>query len=287
MVHTPRIGGESDIEDTDANDIELAARYNYIGESFDVGVLAASEDDSNQVFGRDYFATRLQYKNNTSRFGILRTFTKRPSAAREATVSVLDFHIEVIDEVRVNGQWIDTEVESNFTVFSDRGWWLSAEWEPSDEQSHEFYYFDYGQFMDVSDFGFVERVNRQQFNYEGSNQWTDFKSNIRDLELAWYLETKNNEQNHDLPNYYSFSLTTTFNSTRAIEVEYEQQNSGIDDLITRGNNPVYFPELYKFSFNYSSKQNYDFTYEVGMALGSDFLNGRRSELEFEPSWQNF
>jgi len=285
LVHTPRIGGESDIEDAKTNEIKSAARYNYIGDQLDFGLLAAFEDGNSLSLGRDYFAARAQYKLEKGRLGVLRTSTKRPSLNRESIVNVLDFQFDPSDELKLIGQYFTAEIDLDATTTKDNGWWIGAEWEPSDEWSHELFIYNYGNDLDVSDFGFVERVNREQWTYEGTYLWTELDWALRDVELSWYLEDKKNTQNHDLPFAFSTTALFTFDSTRALEFEFELVDDGVDDLITRGNNPIFLPRSYKTNISYFSEQNSAFTYEISIAQGVEFLDGKIREFEFKPSFQ--
>ncbi len=296
LVHTPRIGGEPDTEETPASDIIGAVRYSNIGEMFDFGFLSAFEDDTNQVLGRDYFAARLRYKHEDFKIGFLKTRTERPQLNRRSDVSVIDFQADPIDELSLSGQYFETTIKINpiepesATNQTDTAWWISAEWEPFDETSHELTYFDFGQLLDVSDFGFIEQVNRQRWRYEGSYLWTDFEfgvadSMVRDIEWSWSFESNDNYQNQNLPSQFETELITTFESTNGIEVEFQQKQSGIDDLITRGNNPVLFPVSYDIGVAYFSPQNNRFRYKISYVTGKDFLKGELREYEFEPSFQ--
>ncbi|WOH36088.1 DUF5916 domain-containing protein [Thalassotalea fonticola] len=291
LVHTPRIGGEADDEDITSTDIDGAGRYTYIGKRFDIGLFSAFEEDTNFADGREYFAARIQYKKDDFRLGLLQTHTERPVFDRQSDVTAFDFQWEVIDELQLSGQFISTNIEQNLieetslTDYDDDGWWLGIEWEPSEQTSHELAIIDYGRFLDLSDFGFVERVNRQKLQYEGSYEWTQLSNNLRDIEWEWLYQYNENEQDDDLPSEVETELIVNFNESDAIELELEYREEGIHDTITRGNNPVLAPEFYKAGIKYISEQNNFFTYEISYATGEDYLAGDFYEIEFIPIFQ--
>jgi hypothetical protein len=297
LVHTPRIGSAAAQAEVDtATDIAGAARYTLIGDSFDIGFLSAFENDDKHQQGNDFFATRLLFKHQEFQLGILHTLTDKPSLDKKSNVTALDFQIEPIDELRFSGQLIKSRIEQitlpELSSGSIKGnaWWLTTEWEPNDQVSHALTWLDYDDKFNVSDFGFVSRVNRKQLEYEGSYQWADidfelFNANVRDIETSWSFQNKDNTQHHDLPLEIEVGVALTFDSTQAIEFQYEQRTSGIDDLLTRGNNPVQLPRAFKYSFAYISPQNSAFTFQIDFAKGEDFLQGRLREVEFSPSYQ--
>lgn len=295
LVHTPRIGSvaSTDSDSETAADIAGAARYTLISDWFDFGFLSVFEDDNKNYLGSDYLASRLLFKDDELRLGLLHTQTDKPNINKKSNVTTLDFQLEPIDEISISGQYIESQVEqfsilaSNSIKTKDAGWWITTEWEPSDAFSHELTWLDYGKNLDLNDFGFVSRVNREQLDYQGSYQWTDLNfgligESLRDVEWAWEFQSKNNEQQHDLPDTWELDFELTFDSTRALELQYEQREAGIDDLITRGFNPVYFPRARKASIAFHSAKNSVFTFELEYASGKDYLEGNLQEIEFTP-----
>lgn len=287
VIHTPNIGGEPDRGDKASTDIAGAVRFTQIGEKFDIGLLTAIEDDDRDVQGREYFAGRIQYRLGEGKIGFLHSSVGRPEIGRNARTNSIDFEQTLAEEFRFTGQFIHSDISQKQGVTtSGSAWWFTSEWQPEDSISHVLTLLDYGQDLDISDFGFVQRVNRQQLEYEFEKEWSDLgHPALRDATLGFGLEYGTNEQNDSLPTQFETALELVTESTALFEFELEYRSKGIDDLITRGRSPVELPSTFVGGISYESARVGIFSWGVGFDMGKDGLHEPFYEISIEPELQ--
>ncbi len=287
LIHTPNIGGEPDSGRQLSSRIEGAARFTQIGERFDFGILSAIETNDRDAPGRDYFASRMLYKHENGKVGLLHSLVDRPGILREAQTTSVDFEHLLGEALRFTGQFIYSHVTEELQQEqSDTGWWLTTEWQPSDDVAHTLTIFDYGEQFDVSDFGFVRRVNRRQAEYEFEKQCSELGwRGIRDAVLTFGLEKGSNAQNHALPTQIETAVEIVTDSTASWELEFEYRTDGIDDLITRGRNPVDLPATFTSTVGYSSPRSGGFSWGASLAIGREGFGEPFYEISVEPQLQ--
>tara|TARA_B110000971_G_scaffold14888_1_gene13747 strand:- start:138 stop:1436 length:1299 start_codon:yes stop_codon:yes gene_type:complete len=287
IIHTPNIGGVPDTGGRPSAGIAGAARFTQIGKSFDFGVLSATESDDKTAEGRDYLASRAQYKHDRGRVGLLHTCVDRPGLLRKAQTTSVDFEHLPSGELRFTGQYIFSSVAEILKQdVSDSAWWMIGEWQPRDEIGHSLTIFNYGEQFDVSDFGFVRRVNRKQLEYEFEKLWTDLGiAGFRDATLSFGLEYGTNEQEDRLPMQIEAAIEFVTDSASSWEVELEYRTGGIDDLITRGRNSVYFPSSYASGISYDSPRYSFFSWAASVDAGTDGFQKPFYEFSIEPQLQ--
>ncbi|GLR71739.1 hypothetical protein GCM10007852_26470 [Agaribacter marinus] len=300
VIHTPRIGGAGDKEQ--ARDIDAAIRFTQLGEHFDVSILGAFEADNRHLDGRDFLAVRGQYKAESWNTGIIQTFVDSPSINRKAQTTAVDGLLEVNEQLFISAQLIQSQITEyslhpiNNTnahhrthinpKISDIAWWLKADFQVSEVWSNEISLLNYGEKFDISDFGFVKQVDRQQFLYKSSYEWPELESTwLRDIIVEVNFTAQNNKSNDDLPIEFELDMTTIQPSTAAWEFEVLYIAAGDDDLITRGSNVAYLPKKTEFVLGYTTAQDYWFQFEVSAGIGSQGLDGAYSTLEITPSLQ--
>ena len=298
LVHTPRIGGKPDqplseeddkteISDLAAAEIDVATRYTFKGENLDVGLLYANEKNAGLALGRDYSALRLRYSENAYKLGFLHTLTDRPTLNRSANISVIDAQIEAAEEWQVSGQIIHTDIEENGVNTRADSYWLASTYNGSEQASHELTILNYDANMDVSDFGFVERTNRQQVEYEFSYEWPDAKfiQGVRDIEIALETEHRRNQHKQKLTSQYGAKFSTVLDNNWGIGAEAEYVTKGFDDLLTRGNNIVALPNGYELAANIASAEDNLIQWPFEFIAGETGLSADYFEVGSEFSFQ--
>ena len=80
-------------------------------------------------------------------------------------------------------------------------------------------------------------------------------------------------------------LESTFLSTAGMNIELNFSSEGLDDLLTRGNNPVLIESASSLDIVYLMPQNRNFTSSFGMGVGSGSDTGDFLSLTFEPYYQ--
>lgn len=292
LVNTRRIGGPANLTVNQATDIDFAARYTQFSDVFEYGILVAAENDVDKIKGRDFISARLSYLDDAYNIGLLYNHTKTPQAQRTSDVWALDFSYEVSDKLQLTGLYFYSEVTVNSPTIAipnidDQGWTLTADFQAYDVWSQHLTFYQYGKDVDITDFGFVERVNIKKVSYDSVYEWPSGYSGwgISDYAFEFGIDFSTNEQNQDLPitSEAVFIINTLENEEWEFELLY--QNKGIDDLITLGHNPVEIPAAHEVKISFKTDQSKRLRFDLSAAVGESGLKSRWQEYEFEPSYQ--
>lgn len=284
VVHTPRIGGDSYYDEDYSGELDSAIKYIINSEQLDFGLLSAFENTDSGNSGRDFWLLRGQYRLGANKFGASLNRVDTPSIDRSAMIIESDFNYAYSDNTELNFGIIRSDIAQGPATTSDFGWWLTGSTQPSEQHSHEFSLFSYGNNLQLNDIGFVKRVNRKQFEYEYQYQIPDFdKWSIRDITFAFETEIKTNHQNEKLPRIIGTGVELVTNAGFEYQLSLELGSSGYDDLLTRGNNSIWLPSFYIAELEANSPE-YDWG-SVGAALeiGTEGLSGNfySSEVNIE------
>jgi hypothetical protein len=290
VIHTPRIGGESD--QSKARNIDAALRLTQIGKQFDISLLSAFEEDTQYRDGGHFFALRGQYKSENWTTGLIQTLVDRPSINRQAKTTALDGLVEINNSLFLSAQLIRSQINHSVAnrdgvlQVSDIAWWVKADFEISDVWFNEIALLNYGGKFDISDFGFVKQVDRKQFEYTTTYEWPELENKwIRDIKLESRVIAKNNQNNDDLPQELEIDASFILPSRAVWEIETVYITSGDDDLITRGGRVVYLPKQTEFAIAYTTTQDHYLQLELSAGTGTQGLNGGFQTYEFTPSLQ--
>lgn len=285
IVHTPRIGGEKEQEEITPNSVSSAISGWHRGELFSVGTFAAFEESDAVTQGRDYYATRVEFASDSTLVGLTNTYVEDQSLDRTAMVSALDFNMD-IDDSSLRGQLVYSDIHHGSEALEDMAWWLTADIEQSDTVEHEITVLNYGKDLDVSDFGFVKRVDRKQIEYEVNVEMPTLPwQYIREMSLAFDVEWKTNSANERLPTDLGVDLEFVLPDAAILELSGEFETSGVDDLLTRGNNNFTLPERYAFGALYTSKPANVFNFSAEVETGKSGFDDSYFLAAFSPGVQ--
>lgn len=282
VVHTPRIGGESYYDEDYSGDLDSAFKYSFGTERLDLGLLSAFESSDSRKSGRDFWVLRGQYHTDASKFGVSINSVNTPSIDREATIISSDINYAYSEDTELNLGIISSQIEQAQITNDDIGWWFTGSVESSEQQSHEFSVFNYGDELQLNDIGYVKRINRKQFEYEYEYQIPDLDLwSIRDLTFAIETEIKTNYDSEKLPRIFASSIELVANSEFEYQVGLEYGTSGFDDLLARGNQSVWLPSFYIAELEINSPEydwgSFSFEFELGTeGLSGAFYNAESS-----------
>ncbi|WP_274055323.1 DUF5916 domain-containing protein [Thalassomonas actiniarum] len=289
LVNTRRVGGQAFGQENGATDIDVAARYTQFGDMFEYGILAASEDDSRNIRGRDFLSARISYLHDNYNLGLLYNLTKTPQVARKAQVWGLDFAYEINNKLQLSGVYFHSDISANGLTedVRDNGWSFTADYQAYDFWSQHLTLYRYGRDLDINDFGFVERVNIAQIAYDSVYEWPKgYRAwGISDFILEFAMDYSENEQDDDLPMSAESTFVINTHDNEEWEFELEYREEGIDDLITFGFNPARIPASHGVKLSYKSDQSQDLILDMSVATGKSGLKGRWTTYEFEPSYR--
>jgi hypothetical protein len=307
LLHTPRMGGSSFYEDSDARDITGAGRYNYSSGNNSYSLLLVSEGDTDDVQGRDFLATRAKVNSANGIFGVSANFVNTPSLERKSTVVGLDYFQTLSDNLDMSATAVFSSIDASKNT-SDYGVWLQGNYQKNDVHLHEFTLFAYGENLELNDAGFVKRVDRKQIEYEYSMLFPEFNSNfIEQLVLEFEIEAKTNFDNEKLPLQLGVSTEFSTVNDSSFEIGAEWLSKGKDDNLTREFNSTNLDTSWSIEFVHES-QEYSFGqieteivygqenwsgnfYEVAIGYNTELVTGVFSELEISQyqsgSWLNW
>jgi hypothetical protein len=275
VVHTPRIGGKSYYDDSYNSELNSALKYTYSHSNYDVGILSAFEESTNDRAGRDFLSLRAQKSFNANILGVSVNHINTPSIDRKAIVLSSDFHYKLSESSELNAGIIQSRIDLTLNNINDIGWWVTGSSDIDDQHSHEFSLFTYGEDLQLNDIGYVKRVNRKQFEYEYEYQTSNINSTyIRDVTIGFETELKTNFQNEKLPHLIGTGIEIVTHNEFEYQASFELLSSGFDDLITRSNNSLWLPSSYNIEFGVSSPEYLWGKYSTELYLGTEGWKGK-------------
>lgn len=247
LVYTRRIGGPRDDDPARAADIDLAVKVNGRAGRTDYGVLAAVERDYFDDQTGAYLVSRLQRSFGSAQWGTLSTFADRPALARQAQVHGIDVNWRPDARWLVSGQLLGSWIDQPQTVpgrdDDGRGMWMRANYTPSPQWQQELELTHFDSALDFNDLGFQRRASLNELEYTIVRRFNQFAEGDRRRSVTWSLEPqyRSNDQGDRLPIVLQFRREAE-NADGSYEyAELIWNNSGFDDLISRGNGLVRLP----------------------------------------------
>ena len=213
------------------SDIDLAARYTQQGESFDFGVLAASEADQDFSQGRDFFALRGRKTGTDYSLGYLGTYVERPVLGRDASVHSFDLAYRPNDKTRIATILLNSNIDGD----TGNGFRFRLVAAPTKKLSHDIGFFYFDEDLDLGDMGYLVTNNwailAGQSKYKVNDFQTDSINMSREYEFGYSTQT--NASGDRANDGLSLKVTNTFQNTSRIEIESSFRTSGKDFWITR------------------------------------------------------
>ncbi|AMO68404.1 hypothetical protein DOK_10942 [gamma proteobacterium BDW918] len=283
LIHTPRIGGAID-DSTATPEIAGAARYTQLFQNYDLGFMFATEEDEDAVDGRDFFAARIRRKGDNFLIGGLLSHVYQPFESREATVAALDLSTKLSEQLRVSSQLIHSSIERDGTPRrEDIGTWLSVEHEINDHWEHELTVFHYGRDLELNDFGYVTRVNREQLEYSNEYQINELSNPLVEfIVIETELEYRTTEDNQHLPTQIGGLLEFNSSHSGMLFLGAEYNTSGVDDLINPDGYSPRLSRFYELSAGYIDETQDRLHYELSVTSGKTGLWGAFHQIDFSP-----
>jgi Domain of unknown function (DUF5916) len=235
LVNTRRIGGNADAGPLGASDIVAAAKYTGIIGKLELGAFAAVEDDSAAAAGRRYLVGRGNYRGDKLSLGWLGTLTDRPTLDRTATVQAVDFEYSPRDSVSWRGQALASLLDAP-GARDGLGTWLNYRNDPQLRlgQEYELVWFD--RYLDLNDLGYQPRRSLRQLRGEWDIYKRQYPQGSRLSFARWDIGAKlaQNDLGQKLPGQLTIEREWRFRKPHGINLKFEYNSAGFDDLITRG-----------------------------------------------------
>lgn len=272
LVHTRRIGSQSDAGDGEITDIDLALKFTRYGALMDVGFFAVTEDDIGDSKGGDYLSTRVQSRINSVTLGHSLTYAERETLQRQAMVNALDMDWQMTGAMRLRGQLMYSDLQQDANPFNadedvdaqDSAGWVEWRYAPTDEWQYQLNGTYYGDEFEMNDMGFLQR-----------NDWLELLGKVRrdfnshtagsSIRSSWYeLEAgyQENTEGDRLPGQISLEGHWVYRNTRELGVFGGYQPVSYDDLITRGNGVLKMDPQQEFGVEYLNPRGGALTFQL-------------------------
>jgi hypothetical protein len=133
----------------------------------------------------------------------------------------------------------------------------------------------FGKALEINDAGYLQRNDENYIHYQVSRRFTDLPAQSRyaSKDWRWRVSSDHNDQGQLLGYQTRISRESRL---RNGGYEYGQINinsAGYDDLLTRGNGPLWLPPNFNSYFDYQRPREGHWSYEVEANVNSGGLSG--------------
>ena len=287
ILHTRRIGSKPDVGPEPGADILAAVKFTSVGENLNYGFLSAIEASDAVAEGRNYYAGRAVRKTDDYSIGYLLTYADRPDIDREAIVQAVDYLYNFTEKIQLNGQLINTSIDSPLRDFSDNGGWFSVQQQVSDTWTHSIQMSYYGDNFEVNDLGFLRRNNLRTVNYSTTFQDFTFAGNspIQRNQISADIFHSENAEGEHLNTSLNFSDSLNFVNTSNANLNISLFTGGTDDLITRGNGNLNTESGGNMNVIFFADQRNNFQWHLRGNYFNETVDGEGYFIHFHPSYQ--
>ena len=261
------------------SDIDMAIRYTQQEESYDFGILAASEADQNFSQGRDFYALRGRKSGKDFSIGYLGTYAERPIFDRSANVHSIDLAYRPTDKIRIASVVLNSDVNGK----KGNGFRFRYVGSPTKKLSHDIGFFHFDKNLNLSDMGYLLKNNWSilagQTKYRDNEFDTDSINLSREFELSYSIQT--NGSGKRALEGLGLKVSNSFKNTSRLELSSSFRSSGKDFWITRNNKTapyVKMPKGYGSSIQFSGPTEDFFNYFI------EFKRDQGSDLEPSLGW---
>lgn len=292
VLHTRRIGGPTDVGGEPGADIDAALKFSSNGKKLHYGLLAVTENDSDDIQGRDFFAGRVQLASDNLKLGYFNTYADRPDLQRTAMSQTIDYDLGLSENLKLKGQVIHAKVEGltqeggDFIDQSDFAYWATVDQQISDSFQHSLEYSEFGDEFEINDLGFLARNNIRKVFYEADyetqpqNANSALKNRRDRLDLV-YSETLDGLL---LPGRVGVGTYVEFKNTALLDLFANYHNAANDDRITRGNNVMDVGDGFDIGYHYTAKSQKKLRYHHLMRYVDMPIDGRGYQLHIHPTY---
>jgi len=288
LLYTRRVGGPAD-DGNGAGDITAALKLNGSVGSVKYGLFGADEADA---VGRTFAVARVVSDFGTQNLGLMTTWVERPFLDRQATTLGIDhdWHSGRWNvQSRVFGSDIKDSTPGGPGDSRDLGATLWADYEMEHGWRQQVIAMHFGDTLDINDAGYLQRNNEDYLHWQINRRFTDLPADSRYASKDWRWRLSSDHNDHGLLLGYQTRLSRE-SRLRNGSYEYAQINinsAGYDDLLTRGNGPLWLPSNFNTYFDYQRPRVGRWSYEVQANLNSGGLSGNHRlnwTLDLEPKY---
>ncbi|MGH8085723.1 MAG: DUF5916 domain-containing protein [Lysobacter sp.] len=285
LIYTRRVGAAAD-DGSGPGDIDAAVKLNGSLGGLNYGVMAAEESGD---AGRSFRALRLNHDFENQNVGLLATQVLRPFLDREARVLGIDHRWQPTDALTVTSNVVGSDIEQAGQTTRGSGATTVVDYEMGDGWRQQWLAMHFGDDLEVNDFGYLGRNNLNYGHWQLSRRLTDRPQD------SVYASHDYRGRIIGMDNDDGLRLQRQLRLIRQSDrrdggSEYLQLNlnaPSYDDLLTRGNNPLYRPGNFGLSWERIRPRKGAWAWELYTWVGSGGLEGNDEvgySIEFEPTY---
>ena len=282
LIYTRRIGGPGD---KDGSPSDIAGALKVIGSAGKVnyGVLAARETGQE---GRTFSGARMVLPGQNWSVGTFTTYVERPFLDRTALVNSLDYEIKSKNLLRLQGQFLVSQIDKPSGDTSDFGAWYRFYYTPSEAWHLQMDMSHWGKDLDISDMGYIMRTNLEELFLYGKWRQTGFSADSRAASVDWTLWSiyRRNAEGLKLQSKLVFQKQDKLRSGSGIDYTLMLNTAGYDDIISRGHGPVHYDNLFSGSASYSTQRKGSWRKSAGLNVMQEGTGGWGGSANANATW---
>ena len=285
LLYTRRVGGPADDGDG-AGDITAAVKLNGNLGAAKYGVFYADEGDS---AGRSFGALRLVRDFSEQNLGMMLTRVDRPFLDRVATVLGVDHDWRPTPRWNIRSRVFGSQIDQAGQSVSDIGATVWADYEMDKGWRQQWIAMHFGNDLQINDAGYLSRNSLNYLHWQLQRRFTDLPEGSRYASKDWRWRISQTDNNHGDTLQRQFRMSRQ-SQLRNGSSEYAQINvntSGVDDLLTRGNNLLRRPGNFNAYLEYTRPRKGNWAFETEIELASGGLSGNDQvgfDLGFQPTY---
>lgn len=302
LVYTRRIGAAVDDNSAALSDIDAALKLTGTAGRLVYGGFAAQEDGYHNGPGRFFAATRLALPMDHARVGYLGTWTDRPFLDRDALVNAVDYELAPSEDWRISGQVIRSDIGTSGmnlmglrlapgtgpsrAEINTHGYesWLQADFNRSAPLSHTLKLLYIDDSFDMNDLGYMERNSLEQVEWETNHRVASSSGRVSGETQRLYTFYRENTDGQRLQSRFSVSRDVSYASAWKAFQELRYVTSGVDDVISRGNGPVYLKNRASAYMDIATPRYGDWQFTLGTYLFQQGVDQYSGWIQFLAAW---
>jgi hypothetical protein len=186
-----------------------------------------------------------------------------------------DWRWQISPTVRLDGQFLLTQIDQSSVTTKDTGGVLRLSAMPSDQLQHIATFTHLGDELNFNDAGYMPRNSLNRLNLESSYRRSDLPADSAAAAVTWETEAmlRTNDDGDRLTSYVELQRTAELRAGGTYLVELRAQTAGYDDQIARGNGKVWIEARPWLFAEYASARRGKWQYTLGAWLMQEGMGG--------------
>ncbi len=261
LIYTRRMGGPSD-DGNGIADIDAAVKASGSMAGINYGVFGVLESDHADDLGSAFYATRLQRPTDTFTLGYAATFADRPFFDRTAFVQMMDVQWNPLRWLRLNTHVIQSDIQQLNENTTGESMRAALQFTPANGLFAEIASAYLSDDLDLNDMGFMPRNGLRvgaiavQYPYSGFAE----TNLLRTINLNSNVVVRKTLDGDHVPTRFQLGADLEYRNGGTQYVEWIQDSSGYDNLISRGNGLVFRESGTSYFTNYNTARRGDWRF---------------------------